>query len=236
MRGADLLLRRLDQLRELRRQRQQDVTRCARIDRLTAWQGDRLARTHDDLLANPRYRSAVEFFLSDLYTPQDLSHRDRKLARISPTLSRVLSDQALRTMGLALEMNVVTEELDAAMEEWLTEDGFPERLTEPIYVRAYRLSGNADKRRRQIELIREVGEDLDEIVTRPWIRRALQMAGGPARMSGLGDMHTLLERGFEAFRRMRGAQEFLDTIVGRELEIMQRIYDRHPRPFEIDKD
>ncbi len=236
MRGADLLLRRLDQLKELRRQRQQDVSRSARLDRLTAWQGERLARTHGDLLANPRYRSAVEFFLSDLYAPQDFSHRDHKLARISPMLSRVLSEQALQTMGLALEMNVVTEELDAAMEMWLTEDGFPEPLTEETYARAYRSSSEFDKRRRQIELIREVGEDLDEIVTRPWIRRALQMAGRPARMSGLGDMHTLLERGFEAFHRMRGAQEFLDTIVGRELAIMQRIYDRHPRPFEINKE
>ena len=235
MSGTEVLLGRLDRLKELRRERHRDACREARLGRLTAWQAERLARTHVDLLENPRYRAAVRFFLTDLYAPMDFRQRDRHLVRISPILARVFSQQALHTMGLALEMNVLTEELDAAMERVLTETGFPEPLTEESYARAYRRCGDADKRRRQIELIREVGEDLDEIVTRTWIRRALEMARRPARMSGLGDLHELLERGYHAFHRMRGAQEFLDAIVGRELRIMERIYDRHPEPFDLDR-
>lgn len=236
MQGADLLLHRLDRLRQLRRERQRDAERAERLHLLTDWQARRLARTHADLLAHPRYRPAVQFFLSDLYAAKDFSQRDHKLVRISPMLARALSDNALHTMGLALEMNVVTEELDGALEKTLAESGFPEALSEATYARAYRRCGEAGKRRRQIELIREVGEDLDEIVTRPWIRRALRLAGRPARMSGLGDLHELLERGFDAFHRMRGAREFLDAIVGRELRIMDRIYARHPEPFDLAAD
>ena len=235
MGGSDLLLRRLNRLKALRREGRADAERSRRLDRLTEWQGERLARTHADLLQNPRYRSAVRFFLTDLYAPMDFRQRDRHLARISPMLAKVLSENALRTMALALEMNVVTEELDGAMERTLVEMGAAESLTETSYARAYRRCGDAAKRRRQIELIRQVGADLDEIVTRPWIRGALRMARRPARMSGLGDLHALLERGFEAFHRMRGASEFLDAIVGRELRIMERIYDRHPEPFDLGK-
>ncbi len=235
MQGADLLLYRLDRLTELRRARRQDADRAARLHRITEWQVARLASTHSDLLANPRYRPAVQFFLSDLYGPMDFRQRDNELARISPMLARVLSDNALRTMGRALEMNILTEEVDAAIERSLSDLGFSEELDEEIYLRAYRRCEDADKRRRQIELIREVGEDLDEIVARPWIKRALKMARRPATMSGLGDLHQLLERGFYAFHDMRGAEEFLDAIVGRELQILERIVARHPQPFRLEE-
>ncbi len=41
---------------------------------LRAWQSQRLARTYADLLADPRYRPACEFFLENIYvTLQALS-------------------------------------------------------------------------------------------------------------------------------------------------------------------
>lgn len=233
MQGPDLILHRLDRLRSLRRELGGDTERAERLHRVNEWQAQRLARTHADLLANPRYRAAVEFFLTDLYAPMDFSRRDQDLARISPVLARVLSEQALHTMGLALEMNVLTEELDAAICDQLAEMGSPEPLTEAVYARAYRRCDDADQRRRQIELIREVGEDLDAVVARPWIEKALKMARRPARMSGLGELYDLLQRGFYAFHRMNGSREFLDAIVGRELEIVDRIHERHPEPFDV---
>ncbi len=233
MQGADLILHRLERLRSLRRRRNGDAVRAERLHRITEWQGRRLARTHADLLASPRYQAAIEFFLSDLYAPMDFSRRDQDLVRISPLLARALSEKALHTMGLALEMNVLTEELDGAIERQLVAMGCPEPLDDGSYARAYRRCGDADKRRRQVELIREVGEDLDAVVAKPWIEKALKMARRPARMSGLGELHDVLVRGFHAFRRMNGSREFLDAIVGRELEIIERIYDRHPEPFDF---
>ncbi len=234
MRGADVVLSRLHRLAALRRARRLEPDRDARLRRLTAWQGRRLARTYAGLLENPRYRPAVRFFLDDLYAPRDFNRRDRDLRSISPVLARLLPETALHTMGLALEMNVLTEELDAATEKALGGIGSPgPALPEEVYAEAYRLAGEAAKRRRQIELIREVGEDLDRIVGRPWVKRALQVARRPARAAGLDGLHDLLERGREAFARMRGAAEFLDAICGRELEIMARLYDRHPEPFAL---
>ena len=236
MNGAEILILRLRRLKALRRERRRDGERDRRLRRLTEWQGRRLARTHADLLASPRYRPAIRFFLEDLYAPEDFSQRDRDLMKISPVLARALPETSLHTLGLALEMNVLTEELDAATDAALAAMDPPadgETLTEERYAEAYRRSGESAKRRRQIQLIREVGEDLDVIVRRPWVRGALAMARGPARMSGLDDLHGLLVRGHDAFSRMRGAAEFLDAICGRELEIMERIYDRHPEPFGV---
>ncbi len=235
MNGADLLIQRLRRFEALRHARRLDPERDGRLRRLTEWQGQRLASTHADLLENPRYRPAVRFFLDELYAPHDFSRRDRELMNVAPMLTRVLSEAALHTLGLAVEMNVLTEELDAATDDALLAISSSEGLTEEDYFKAYRRCGHAVKRRRQIELIRAVGEDLDAIVRRPFVKQGLALARRPARVAGLGDLHDLLVRGYEAFSGMRGAGEFLDAICGRELRIMQRIYDRHPEPFTVDE-
>ncbi len=237
MNGAEVLTQRLSRLKALRRERRLDAERDRRLRRLTEWQGHRLARTHGDLLASERYRPAIRFFLDDLYAPKDFSQRDRDLMKLSPMLARVLPESSLHTVGLAIEMNVLTEELDAATDAALVAMEPPagdETLTEERYAEAYRRAGDGAKRRRQIELIREVGEDLDHIVRRPWLKSALAMARGPARMSGLDDLHGLLVRGHEAFSHMRGAGEFLEAICGRELAIMERVFEGHPEPFAVE--
>lgn len=50
------------------------------------------------------------------------------------------------------------------------------------------------------------------------------MMHGPAHLAGLGELHAFLERGFEAFRSMRDASEFLETIVERERAVAAAIF------------
>ncbi|MCP4660090.1 MAG: hypothetical protein GY856_32210 [bacterium] len=200
---------------------------------LSRWQSERLAQTHADLLHSARYRPAVEFFLTELYGPRDFDRRHRDLERISPMLVRVLPAHMIHTLTLALEMNVVTEELDAALLRVLVEEpDFSNHLDDEVYAEAYRRCDNHARRRRQLELIREVGEELEVVTTSPGVGTALGLAGTPARLMGLGELHGLLERGFRAFRHMRGAKQFLEAIVGRERQIMDRIFAGHARPFE----
>ena len=46
-------------------------------------------------------------------------------------------------------------------------------------------------------------------------------------------MQRFLERGYTAFKHMRGAEGFLRTIEGRETKILDRIFMGKARPFEI---
>jgi hypothetical protein len=50
------------------------------------------------------------------------------------------------------------------------------------------------------------------------------MMHGPAHLAGLGELHAFLERGFEAFKSMRDASEFLETIVTRERAIAVALF------------
>lgn len=233
MQHAERLAHHLTRLKALRGQRHlAGLTAEGRA--LRRWQSDRLAQTHADLLRSARYQPAVRFFLTELYEPRDYDGKYRDLERISPILVRVLPAHTIHTLTLALEMNVVTEELDSALLRVLVEElGFNGRLDDEVYTEGYRRCDNYDRRRRQLDLVREVGEELELVTKRPGVSTALRLAGTPARLMGLGELHGLLERGFRAFRYMRGAQQFLEAIVGRERQIMDRIFAGHERPFEL---
>jgi hypothetical protein len=61
----------------------------------------------------------------------------------------------------------------------------------------------------------------------------LVLMRGPAKLAGLGSMQRFLERGFNAFRKMKTPRDFVATILRREREILARSYNGDPQPFVI---
>lgn len=179
-------------------------------------QAARLAATHADLLANPRYATAAAFFLTELYGPKDLGERDSELARILPLMTSMLPVSGLRTLLLAIEVDALSERFDAAMVGVLGAQLDDGALDAASYAAAYRAVGDRPGRAAQIRLIGETGQALNAFAHKPFARMTLRMMHGPARMAGLGELQAFLERGFDAFRSMRDASEFLDLIVSRE--------------------
>lgn len=202
-----------------------DPVACQRRQILREWQAARLARTHADLLASPRYGRAAEFFLSDLYGPKDFSARDSEVARILPMLTAMLPVSGLRTILLAVEVDALSERFDAAMVRALGAQLDARGLTDEAYARAYREVGDPAGRSTQIDLIGETGEALDALARKPFVRGILKMMHGPAQLAGLGELHLFLERGFEAFSSIKGhASGFLESIVVRERIISSTLF------------
>lgn len=201
---------------------------------LAQWQTGRLSRSYADLHAMPRYREAVEFFLSDLYGAEDFSRRDADIERIYPMMVRLLPETVIDTVARAMEVNVLSQELDRVLAAVLTRQGVNDReLSEQVYVEAYRQCDNRAAREQQIALVERVGRDLDRIVKKPFVYATLKLLRGPAQLAGLGEMQTFLERGFASFRGMHGAGEFLRLVVERETRIMERLFAGVPQPFEL---
>jgi hypothetical protein len=71
---------------------------------------------------------------------------------------------------------------------------------------------------------RSSGHRLDALVHKPLVSRTLKLMRHPARLAGLSELQNFLERGFDAFRRMHGAQEFLATIRRRETTIVNELF------------
>jgi len=71
-----------------------------------------------------------------------------------------------------------------------------------------------------------VGDRLDTLVRKPLVGHALKVMGKPARLAGLSGLQDFLERGYQAFRHMDGARDFLAAFERREGEVLDAIYGR----------
>jgi len=226
--GEIALLHQLERARALHDERAASPALAATLDRLARWQSRRLKQTYADLARMPRYASAVAFFGTDLYGPGDFSRRDADLARVVPLMTKMLPDGVLATVASAMELSVLSHELDRALLRHL-DPAAP--LSVATYCDAYRALDDRASRRRQVELIVSVGRALDRFVGKPLVRAALVAMRQPARVAGFGALQDFLERGFTAFRTMHGADEFLGIVQSRETALMDAIVGGDRAPF-----
>ncbi len=191
-----------------------------RIRALADYQSRRLATTYADLRSQPRYRASVDFFLRDLYGPHDLTTRDEQILRAMDKLQRFLPSVALMALAHAFELHVLTIELDTDVAAALPSSS---TVDAAAYAGAYKAAGRAPDRERQIMLVGEIGQLLDGLARRPEVGLAVRLAHGPAHAAGYGELQDFLERGYDGFRAMDGAREFLDIIDERERAFMRSL-------------
>jgi hypothetical protein len=220
----------IDQIALTRAVIARDRRRLAGVQALQEWQAQRLQRTYADYAAKSRYRAAIEFFLQDLYGPHDFAQRDRDLRRVLQQWERLLPQRALDAVVFALELEALSQSLDVATAAALGDT----ELTPSSYASAYRQAGRREERQRQIWLTVAAGRALDSMIEAPAVGITLRAARVPARMLGLAALQAFLERGYQAFRRMRGASELLQTIQQRETTIMHRLFAGSSDPYRVD--
>ncbi|WP_373717142.1 hypothetical protein [Roseateles sp.] len=218
--SAESLLKELRAVDAERARRATDPGLAARVQALKAWQQRRFAHTYADLLAHPRYEAATRFFLYELYGPGDYRQRDAQFARVIPTLTRLFPNEVVDTVAKLARLHALSERLDTRMAELLPSPD----ISVTDYALAWRACGEPAARQQQIELTMAVGESLDRLTRKPLLRQSLRLMRGPAQMAGLGALQTFLETGFDTFRAMRGATEFLSTVRQREDRLARGLF------------
>ena len=219
-------LRRVEQLDAERRA---DPGLAGALGHLARWQSARLGQTYRDLVGDARYADAIAFFRSDLYGSADFAQRDADLARAAPAMARILPGRVLVPLAQAMELNALSQELDRRLLACLPYRDNP--FTVAQYCDAYRAMYGRAERERQLQLIQAFGAAVDHHVRNPLIHAALVAMRHPARAAGFATLQSFLERGFGAFRKMRGAATFLATIDTRERQLMEAIFAGESAPF-----
>ena len=208
------------------------------LQHLMAWQTQRLKQTHQDLFESQRYQKAAWYFVDDLYFSPTAVQRDRDLERVFPTLVKLLPDDTLETVANAIKLNILSAELDQQLAELLFLSDNKAQLHSPEiqdhhYAEAYIEADAAHHRHQQLDLIQQIGHDLDRLVRFPFISLTLKLIRKPAHKKGLGSLHDFLERGFNTFKELGGADEFMDIIVCRESKILDNLNQGKSNPFDI---
>lgn len=213
----------LEQLRAVAFERERRTTLPAwadAVERVKHYQQRRFAHTYADLLDSERYRAAARFFLDDLYGPRDFSERDDQFARVVPALVRLFPREIVETVHTLARLHALSERLDSTMASFLVDAA----VDAPGYVIAWQRTGDAAAREDQIALTLAIGASLDRLTRKPLLRRSLHLMRGPARAAGLADLQRFLESGFDAFRAMRGARDFLAAVGTRERALAAALF------------
>lgn len=213
-------------LTDLARVEAERATRAARpelavaVHAVKSYQQARFARSYAELLASPRYAAAARFFLEELYGPRDFSERDAQFARVVPALVRLFPRETVLTVATLARLHALSEELDSAM---AAEIGSAS-VDAARYALAWRACGREADRYAQIDLTLQIGSELDRLTRKPLLRQTLRLMRGPAQAAGLGALQTFLEAGFDTFREMNGAAEFLDRIGSNERALARALF------------
>lgn len=218
--SAESLLKELRAVDAERARRATDPALEARVQALKTWQQRRFAGTYADLLTHPRYQAATRFFLQELYGPDDFRQRDAQFARVIPTLTRLFPAEVVDTVAKLARLHALSERLDTHMAEHLPSPD----ITPADYAAAWRACGEPAARQRQIDLTMAVGQALDQLTRKPLLRQTLRLMRGPAQMAGLGALQSFLESGFDTFKAMRGAGDFLATVKQREEALARELF------------
>jgi hypothetical protein len=191
-----------------------------RVSALKAYQQRRFSHTYADLLGSARYGSAARFFLDELYGPSDFARRDAQFARVVPALVRLFPSEIVDTVATLAELHALSETLDTLMGAQI--DGEP--VLGIDYIRAWQRAGRAQERQRQIDLTLNVASRLDRFTRRVLLRNSLRLMRAPARAAGLTELHRFLEAGFDTFRQMNGAQEFIANVEASERALASALF------------
>lgn len=202
------------------------------LERLQDFQRRRLAETYQDLRENPRYTAAVEFFLAELYGGLHFMERDQQVQRALPLLTRMLPEHMQETLADAFRLQELSLALDLRLMEAMVADHAGESLDEGLYGVIYR-TVERQAREEQIQLINDLGIELNLLVKHRFVMILLGAMRGPARAAGFGALQQFLEDGLGSFGAMGDSHEFVATIRERETRIMNRLYAAEPRPFDL---
>jgi hypothetical protein len=206
--------------------------RSPRVADLRRWQAWRLERSFRGLLEDPCTAPAARFFLTDVYGDYDFSGRDADIARVLPTMQRLLPGALLGTVADGVGLAALSHAFDlrmAAALERLAPAGAD--LDVALYAHAYREVGLPRLRGRQVALVQAVGSGLAVALRQPGIGTLLRVSRGPARAMGLGELQGFLERGVAAFRALGDARGFVEAIAEGERRASAKLFAGEPDPF-----
>ncbi len=219
--SADAILANLKIVDAERERRSVNATLNAKVLALKAFQQSRFSHTYADLLTTARYGAASRFFLDELYGPMDFSRRDAQFARIVPALVRLFPHEVVATVAALGELHALSERLDSATAACLA----AAQVTPREYIRVWQAAGQAAARQAQIDLTLDVASQLDQFTRKPLLRNSLRLMRGPARAAGMAELQKFLETGFDSFRTMKGAEEFITLVASRERALAFALFE-----------
>jgi hypothetical protein len=199
------------------------------VNHLRDWQCQRLLISYSDLYLQKKYKAAVDFFTDELYGANDFSKRDRDIKKVLPMMEAVLSSKNMVTFEIALQLNTLSYQLDIDLVRRLDIDlvrrlDSNQKITTDTYAKAYRECDNLILREQQLNQIGLLANNLGDIANRASVMLMLKICRKPAKLAGLGELQSILEKGAKAFQKIGKIEDFIEPILSGEKQIMRQLF------------
>lgn len=231
--GAERIRSAMREVSALRHRLQQAPGLELALYQIKTFQCNRFASTYNDLLTQPAFAPACNFFLEKIYSPKDFEQRDAEFAKIAGALERLFPQSIVKIAVTLADLHALTEQLDIRMAQTTLATQGGDRtgqLTEVLYREIWQKVGSRDDRIQQLTKVMLLGTDLEKVVRLPGIRLTLRTMRGPAKSAKLSQLQAFLETGFETFAALakvrHGVEGFLAAVHQRESHWIQKMY--HP--------
>jgi len=211
---------------------------AARLSAIQNWQKKRMQHIHADIFAVPAHHLITQYFLEQLYSGADfdvLAEQCERVLSAAKVFEGLFPDSAVRTALKATKLAVLAIELDHQLAQLMNHDLLDDRqdpaINDQQMIRLYRLADQANARFHQLELLDELGLNLDKYVRSKVIYGIFRLSKGMTQRYQLNALYAFMNDGFAAMKPLKSAKVFFGEFTQAERDVLDEIYSGNPNPF-----
>lgn len=211
---------------------------AARLDAVQRWQKRRMQHMHAALFSVPEHHLMTQYFMTRLYGGPDfdvLAQQSEQVLNVSKVLEGLAPDSTIKTAFQAVELTLLSIELDQHLARLMTHDLLSEEhdssANDDYMIQLYLQADQAAERHRQLDLLDKLGQSLDKYVHSRLIKGIFRFSKGLSTRYGLTAGYAFLDEGFIAMEPLKSAEAFIKQYTHGERAAIDRIYAGSANPF-----
>ena len=207
-----------------------------RLQDVQAWQKNRMQNTHVEQFAEKHNILMSEYFLNRLYGGPDfdaLAEQIARLAKYAHKAEKLLSENAIKTGTSSVSLAILAVQLDEQVAMQLLEDYHPhETLTDEMMRLTYLKLDQGQQRLTQLDLLDQLGFNLDKYMRSFMVYTAFKMCKGAASKYNFDIMYEFIQDGFLAMKPLKSTEKFVKDFTAVERQIIHKVHAGDPNPFQ----
>ena len=207
-----------------------------RLQDVQQWQKQRMQRTHAVQFAEKHNVLMSEYFINRLYGGPDfdaLAAQIARLTRYAHKAEKLIPDNAIKTGTSGVQLAILAVQLDEQVAIQLLQD-YPNNptLTDEMMRQTYLKLDQGKDRMLQLQLLDDLGRNLDKYMRSFMVYTAFKMCKGAANKYNFEVMYDFMQDGFLAMKPLKSAEKFVREFTAVERQIVDRVHAGDPNPFQ----
>jgi hypothetical protein len=207
-----------------------------RLHDVQAWQKQRMLKTHSKQFSEKNNILMAEYFLNRLYGGPDfdaLADQIARLSRYAHKAEKIIPENAIKTGTSGVELAILAVQLDEQVAMQLLQDYHPaEVLTDEMLRLTYLKLDQYSSRLHQLNLLDQLGVNLDKYMRSFMVYTAFKMCRGTATKYHFDTMYEFMQDGFLAMKPLKSAEKFVRDFTAAERQIIEKVHAQDPHPFQ----